>query len=87
MEIIKAINEKTIAVGNMQVNARGDEIDPNNGQVVRDSSQRVADYYRIHNARPAKVVPEPVKPVTPKQEPAKVEKKKEIANDQSERNG
>jgi hypothetical protein len=36
--------EKTPAVGNMKVNARGDEIGPG-GKVIRTREQVLADYY------------------------------------------
>lgn len=36
--------EKTPAVGNMKVNARGDEIGPG-GKIVRTREQILADYY------------------------------------------
>lgn len=40
----RAANEKEIAAGNMNVNARGDEI--RNGKVVKSASKRVKEYYK-----------------------------------------
>ena len=38
-------NEKVRAVGNMNVNARGDILDSNN-KIIRDNTQRVKDSYK-----------------------------------------
>lgn len=38
-------NETTPAIGNMKVNARGDEIGPG-GKIVRTREQVLADYYK-----------------------------------------
>jgi len=38
-------NELTPAVGNMKVNARGDELGPG-GQIVRTKEQIMQDYYK-----------------------------------------
>ena len=40
-------NERTRAVGNMKVNARGDELG-SGGQVVRTRNQVMDDYYRLN---------------------------------------
>ena len=40
-------NEDTIAVGNMGVNARGDELGPG-GQVVATRNQNMNDYYKLN---------------------------------------
>jgi hypothetical protein len=37
-------NEMTLAVGNVRMNARGDELGPN-GQIVRKREDVVSDYY------------------------------------------
>lgn len=42
MAVIAAMNEKTRAVGNMKINARGDEIDSFN-RIVKPRSQRVQE--------------------------------------------
>ncbi len=44
MEKMSLIFEKTPAVGNMKVNARGDEIGEG-GKIVRTREQVLADYY------------------------------------------
>lgn len=40
-------NEQTIAVGNMNVNARGDELGPG-GKVASKRNQNMNDYYRLN---------------------------------------
>lgn len=54
METLKLKNEKTVAVGNMRVNARGDEISPTTGEVVKTREKRMSEYYKIHSTVPAK---------------------------------
>lgn len=44
MEKLSLRNEKTPAVGNMKVNARGDELGPG-GKIVRTREQILQDYY------------------------------------------
>jgi hypothetical protein len=44
MAALRAKNEHTRAVGNMNVNARGDVIDSNN-EVINDNNKRVNEYY------------------------------------------
>jgi hypothetical protein len=44
MSTLATKNEKTRAVGNMNVNARGDIIDPH-GKIVRDSTNRIKNSY------------------------------------------
>ena len=44
MTALRAKNERTRAVGNMNVNARGDVIDSNN-EVINDNNKRVNEYY------------------------------------------
>lgn len=41
------VNEKTIAVGNMGVNARGDELGPG-GTIVNTRNQIMDDYYKLN---------------------------------------
>jgi hypothetical protein len=48
MEKLALRNELTPAVGNMKVNARGDEIGPG-GKVVRTREQVLADFYAEKN--------------------------------------
>lgn len=52
MEALRLKNEKTIAVGNMRVNARGDELSTSTGQVVRPRNERVSEHYRLHTPVP-----------------------------------
>lgn len=47
LDSIILTNEQTIAVGNMNVNARGDELGPG-GQVVARRNQNMNDYYRLN---------------------------------------
>jgi len=44
MTALRAKNERVRAVGNMNVNARGDVIDSNN-EVINDGNKRVNEYY------------------------------------------
>jgi len=44
---LRLSNEEIIAVGNMKVNARGDELGPG-GEVVRTRNQIMNDYYRLN---------------------------------------
>ena len=44
MAALRTQNEKIRAVGNMNVNARGDTID-SNGNVIQDNNKRVNEYY------------------------------------------
>jgi len=41
------VNEQTIAVGNMNINARGDELGPG-GRVATKRNQTMDDYYRLN---------------------------------------
>ncbi len=45
MEKLTLKNELTPAIGNMKVNARGDELGPG-GQIVRTREQILQDYYK-----------------------------------------
>ena len=45
LEKLSIQNEMTPAIGNMRVNARGDELGPG-GKIVRTREEVVADYYR-----------------------------------------
>jgi hypothetical protein len=44
MDALRTTNEKTIAVGNMKTNARGDELGPG-GVVLRTRNEVVGEYY------------------------------------------
>jgi hypothetical protein len=52
MEKLNLKNEMQPAVGNMKVNARGDELGPG-GKIVRTREEILADYYK-QNPRAAK---------------------------------
>lgn len=52
MEKLTLQNELLPAVGNMRVNARGDELGPG-GQIVKTKEQILADYYK-NNPRAVK---------------------------------
>lgn len=52
MEALRLKHEKTVAVGNMRVNARGDELSASSGEVVRTRNQRMNDYYKLHSTVP-----------------------------------
>lgn len=65
IDAIIAHNEDTIAVGNMKVNARGDQLGPG-GVVEVSKSQMMADYYKLNT---------PVAVDTPLESHAKEKKK------------
>jgi hypothetical protein len=54
METLRLKNEKTVAVGNMRVNARGDELSPTTGEIVKTREQRMSEHYRLHTTVPSK---------------------------------
>jgi hypothetical protein len=47
METLRLENEKTIAVGNMKVNARGDTLGPG-GRPMATKQETVNEYYNLH---------------------------------------
>ena len=47
MEKLRLANEETIAVGNMKVNARGDQLGPG-GRVVKTRNQIMKEYYNLN---------------------------------------
>jgi hypothetical protein len=62
MSVLAAKNEKVRAVGNMNVNARGDVIDENNN-IIKDNTRRVKNsYQKVINNKQVKVAPQPVAP-------------------------
>lgn len=69
MDSLRLTHEETIAIGNMKVNARGDELGPG-GEVVRSRNQIMDDYYRLNDSQeirdPVLAVPE-----QPRAEPAR----------------
>lgn len=73
-------NELMPAVGNLRVNARGDELGPG-GQIIRKREDVVAEYYEDNpNARivPAQAVKEESVAVTKEIAPAKQSKKLDV---------
>jgi hypothetical protein len=92
MDLLRQKNELTPAVGNVRVNARGDELGPG-GKIIKKREEVMGDYYRDHPqavpneeagigvadmAKEATEVPKKVS--KPKKEP-KVEAKVEEAKD------
>lgn len=49
MDSLRQKNELTPAVGNMKVNARGDEIGPG-GKIIRTRDEVLADYYKNNDS-------------------------------------
>jgi hypothetical protein len=47
IDAIVAQNEESIAIGNMKVNARGDELGPG-GRIERTRERVMADYYKLN---------------------------------------
>jgi hypothetical protein len=47
IERLRLANEEIIAVGNMKVNARGDQLGPG-GQVLKTRNQVMKDYYNLN---------------------------------------
>lgn len=41
---LRLINERAVAVGNMNVNARGDEVNPN-GEIIKSRNEIMKDHY------------------------------------------
>jgi hypothetical protein len=73
-------NELMPAIGNMKVNARGDELGPG-GQIIRRREDVVAEYYEDNpNARssPAPIVETPEPVVVKETAPAKQSKKLDL---------
>lgn len=57
MDALRAKNERVRAVGNMNVNARGDVIDAND-RVINDSTKRVNEQYMKSVARKTNIIPD-----------------------------
>jgi hypothetical protein len=90
MAALRQKNDKTRAVGNMNVNARGDIID-SNGQVINDNNKRVNEYYMKsvinRGIRPTSVAPKrEVKETAPvvAQTMPKVDEKVEMTKEELE---
>ena len=71
-------NELMPAIGNMKVNARGDELGPG-GQITRRREDIVAEYYEDNpNARGSRTATPAAEPVAEKQQPGVNSKKTNI---------
>lgn len=60
MDQLRLNNEDAIAVGNMKVNARGDELGPG-GEVVRTRNEIMNEYYKLNTpvvAQGARIIPD-----------------------------
>jgi len=64
MDNLRLANEDTIALGNMKVNARGDELGPG-GRVVKTRNQIMDDYYRLNSPMPTNLSPSIVEDNSP----------------------
>lgn len=75
MDSLRLSNEETIAVGNMKVNARGDELGPG-GKILRTRNQIMDEYYKLNTPmatdsspeadnEPAEFIPAPTVPDAP----------------------
>lgn len=62
IDSIIAQNEESIAIGNMKVNARGDELGPG-GKIERTRDQVMQDYYKLNTPVATDRVPTPRQPV------------------------
>jgi hypothetical protein len=58
IDAIVSQNEESIAVGNMRVNARGDELGPG-GKVERTKEKVMADYYKLNTPVATDRMPSP----------------------------
>ena len=53
MDTLSLKNETVIAVGNMRVNARGDQLGPG-GKIIRTREEVMSDHYAVRNS----IIPE-----------------------------
>jgi len=58
IDAIIAQNEDSIAIGNMKVNARGDELGPG-GKIERSKDKVMADYYKLNTPVASDLIPTP----------------------------
>lgn len=71
MDNLRLANEETIAVGNMKVNARGDELGPG-GRISKTRNQVMDEYYRLNTPTAVELsreVEEDVEPMRPTELP------------------
>jgi len=84
MAQLAAKNEKVRAVGNMNVNARGDIVDSHN-RVIQDNTKRVKSSYQkiVSEQKPAKAQtsPSPIVPDNKLKEPELSQEEKEFFDD------
>jgi hypothetical protein len=64
IDAIIAQNEESIAVGNMKVNARGDELGPG-GKILRTKDKVMQEYYKLNTPVASDFVPKPREEVKP----------------------
>jgi len=74
MDALLAQNEQAIAVGNMDVNARGDKLGPG-GRVLQTKDQVMQDYYKLNT---------PVAQDNPPQPQQRTEQKKDLTDEWEE---
>lgn len=91
MELLSKANELTPAIGNVRMNARGDELGPG-GQIIRNRDEIVSEYYdktssvrdeqfkksSLPNTKPKKDADDT------KESTKKVTSKKEVKNDDTQ---
>lgn len=68
MDQLRLNNEDSIAVGNMKVNARGDELGPG-GEVVRTRNEIMNEYYKLNTpvvSQGARIIPDESELAPPK---------------------
>ena len=82
LEKLASQNELMPAIGNMKVNARGDELGPG-GQIIRRREDIVAEYYEDNpNARGSRTAAPAPAPVAEKEQPVVKTKKSEISKEE-----
>lgn len=72
MDVLRLVNENVISVGNMGINARGDQV-ASDGTVTKPRNERMKDHYRNNSVvryNPNKNLPEPEVQAPVPQEPA-----------------
>lgn len=77
MDALRAKNETTAAVGNVRMNARGDELGPG-GTIVRKREDSVAEYYEDNPSAQPQQRQVPVASVSKSVEPPVVHKTKKV---------
>jgi len=69
MDKLMRQNELMPAIGNVRVNARGDELGPG-GKIIKKREDVIAEYYDS-NAAPKADLPQPIQPVEPRKPEAR----------------